>query len=414
MASITTTYTVIHCVLFMLLTVRFSSCFIGWGDGYRRKVSLELNPGLSPSLTPPPGVGLLHARAEGVNDTLHFLFCSQGAPALLLVHTNSSSSTLEVDWPAFLAHNTSGSLRVEPQSSILYSNAVVFTRLWEYDDVNDTADPSKVPPSSFLAPYELQTFTWADLNATLDPVSHTALLCGGDGGDSFSNGSLCLKFSAFEAAGRDQGWPSLLHNANSSQISVWLDGVKPRSNGSRFSLELQSVGGAYPMSRVDVLRSIDDEYTPSIFKVSQWASSPPNSSSSVLGYAQWKPVAYRKAKPVFEDATPCHHSPPEPLAWPPPSGLVLAFYTEGSHSPTTGLNITFSITGDPYYNTTNFLRWTVLVGLGSAPMDSFSTLVLTIMAVGLGTPLLIILLGGVWVCIRGKATPTPAAYEPIN
>ena len=92
-------------------------------------MSLELNPGLGPSLTPPPGVGLVHARAEGVNDTLHYLFCSQGAPALLLVHTNSSSSTLEVDWRAFLARNTSGSLRVEPQNSILYSNAVVFTRV---------------------------------------------------------------------------------------------------------------------------------------------------------------------------------------------------------------------------------------------------------------------------------------------
>ncbi|CAB1351058.1 unnamed protein product [Coregonus sp. 'balchen'] len=386
-------YTIHFYVLFLLLTVRFSSSFIGNGENYRRNVSLELNPGLNSSLKPlPPGVDLLHVRALGKNNTLHYLLCSQGAPALLLVHTSSASSKVEVDWPAFLVQNTTGSLKVTPESSVLYSNALVFTRLWEYDDVNDTADPEHLPPSSFFQPYELQNFTWDDLNKTLDPTAHTALL-------------------SFDAEGRDQGWPSLLHNANSSQLRVGLDGVLPRSNRSRFSLELQVVGGTQPMSRVDVLRSIDDEYTPSIFKVSQWVSSPVNSTSPVLGYAQWKPVAYRRPSPVFEDATPCRHSTPVPIAQLPPSGLVLAYF--GGERQTSGLNMTFSIAGDPFYNTTNYLSWTVLVGLGSPPVDSFSPLVLVIMAVGLGTPLLIILLGGVCVCVR-KNRLQPQVYQPIN
>lgn len=54
---------------------------------------VELNPG---SPFAPPGGELLHVRAVGDNDTLHFLFCSQGAPTLLLVHTNTSSSTVKV------------------------------------------------------------------------------------------------------------------------------------------------------------------------------------------------------------------------------------------------------------------------------------------------------------------------------
>ncbi|XP_064839680.1 glycosylated lysosomal membrane protein-like [Oncorhynchus masou masou] len=405
-------YTIHVYVLFLLLTFRFSSSFIGNGENYRRNVSLELNPGLNSLLTPlPPGVGLLHVRALGKNNTLHYLLCSQGAPALLLVHTSSISSKVEVDWPAFLMQNTTGSLKVTPESSVLYSNALVFTRLWEYDDVNDTADPEHLPPSSFFQPYELQNFSWGDLNKTLDPTGHTALLCGRDASKSFSNGSLCLKFSAFDVEGRDQGWPSLLHNANSSQLRVGLDGVAPRSNRSRFSLELQAVGDTQPMSRVDMLRSIDDEYTPSIFKVSQWVSSPVNSTSPVLGYAQWKPVAYRRPSPAFEDATPCRHSTPVPVAQLPPSGLVRAYF--GGEHQTTGLNMTFSITGDPFYNTTNYLSWTVLVGLGSPPVDLFSPLVLVIMVVGLGTPMLIILLGGVCVCVR-KNRPQTQVYEPIQ
>lgn len=78
---------------------------------------------------------------------------------------------------------------------------------------------------------------------------------------------LSLQFSAFAAKGRDSVWPSLLHNANSSQLRVWLDNVLPRSNQSRFALELQSVSSGEQKGQVDVLKSIDDEYTPSIFKV---------------------------------------------------------------------------------------------------------------------------------------------------
>ncbi|XP_010788572.1 lysosomal protein NCU-G1, partial [Notothenia coriiceps] len=113
--------------LLFLLLVSSESQSVFRGESFRRKLSVELNPGRP--APPPPGGDLLHVRAVGLNDTLHFLFCSQGAPTLLLVHTNSSSSTVEVDWPQFLMRNVSGSLRVEPESSILQSNAIVFSRV---------------------------------------------------------------------------------------------------------------------------------------------------------------------------------------------------------------------------------------------------------------------------------------------
>ncbi|XP_023267654.1 glycosylated lysosomal membrane protein [Seriola lalandi dorsalis] len=389
------------CPVFLLFSV-FTSCLglFSGGETFKRQVSVELNPG---SAVTPPGGDLLHVRAVGDNDTLHFLFCSQGAPTLLLVHTNSSSSTVKVDWPLFLARNTSGSLRVEPESSILYSTAVVFSRLLEYDDVNDTADPTSDP----FPPYELQNFTWSRLNLS-GPV---ALLCGA--ASNFMNGSLCLQLSVFQSEGRGQLWPRLIHTANSSQMGVWLDGMLPRANRSRFLLELQAVSGAYPLSRVEVLRSIDDEYTPSIFKVSQWVSSV-NGSSDVLGFVQWKPVAYRQSNPALEDATPCRHSDPRPQSsekTAASSGLIRAFYSEPD---TFALNVSFGLAGEPFYNSTQFLSWTVLVGVGSPPVDSFSPLVVAIMAVGLGTPVVVLLLGGLWVCIRKRAADSTTAYEPIN
>ncbi|KAI4879076.1 hypothetical protein NFI96_014098, partial [Prochilodus magdalenae] len=346
-------------------------------DLYIPQVSLELNPGW-PNSTVPPGFDLLHVRALGGSDTLHLLLCSKGAPAVLLVHTNSTESSVQVDWAAFLSAKPAGSLRVVPESSVEYSSALVLTRLLEYDDVNNTADPQ-----DFLPPYDLWDFSWSDLNHTLNHTLHTALLCGRDGSPSFINGSLCLDFAAFESEGREEAWPRLLHNANSSQLRVYLEDVIPRANQSRFVLELQTV--------------------------SQWVSSPVN-SSSVRGFTQWKPVAYRKLVPVLEDATPCRNSPPVSLSQLPTSGLVLAYFTPNAL--TSGLNISFGIAGNAFYNSTGFLSWTVLTGMGTPPLDSFSALVIGIMAVGLCTPLALIIVGGVYVCIRKRREQH--GYQPIN
>lgn len=59
------------------------------------------------------------------------------------------------------------------------------TQLLEYDDSNDTADPT----SDLFPPYRLDNFTWSRLNLS----ETSALLCGA--ADSFTNGSLCLQVS---------------------------------------------------------------------------------------------------------------------------------------------------------------------------------------------------------------------------
>ncbi|XP_033933057.1 glycosylated lysosomal membrane protein isoform X3 [Pseudochaenichthys georgianus] len=290
--------------LFVLHFVSSESQSVFRGESFRRKLSVELNPGRPGP--PSPGGDLLHVRAVGLNDTLHFLFCSQGAPTLLLVHTNSSSSTVEVDWPQFLMRNVSGSLRVEPERSILQSNAIVFSRL-----------------------------------------------------------------TVFDSEGRDQMLPRLLHSANSSQLEVWLDGLLPRASRSRFLLELQAVGGAYPLSRVEVRRSIDDEFTPTIFKVLQWLP-PLNRTSQGSVFLQWKPVSYRRSPPSVEEGSPTRSSLPRPQRGEEAfSALITAFYAEPE---TFGINVSFGISGEPFYGRSRFLSWTVLLGVGTPPMDSFSSL----------------------------------------
>ncbi|XP_039675637.1 glycosylated lysosomal membrane protein, partial [Perca fluviatilis] len=269
----------------------------------------------------------------------HFCFCLSACLSVCL-------SVCQVNWTEFVSRNVSGSLKVEPESSVLYSSATVFSRV------------------------RISYFE------KLLPGSDTLTL------KSFSLGFILQRL-----------WSPVP------------------------SLELQAVGGAYPPSRVEVHRSIDDEFTPSIFKVTQWLSSE-NGSAEVLGYLQWKPVASRGRDSSVENATPCHHSAPRPISSEDTaraSGLVRAFYAEPEPQ-TVGLNLSFGLAGDPFYNSTRFLRWTVLIGSGSPPVESFSPLVLAIMAVGLGTPMILLVLGGAYVCVRKRAAASAAAlaYVPIN
>ncbi|XP_058861908.1 glycosylated lysosomal membrane protein-like [Acipenser ruthenus] len=392
---------------FISLITAVQAFFGGGTDNYRRKVSLELNPGRSGS----SNVSVLHVRAVGNNDTLHFLWGSQGVPTLLLVHTDSPETRVQIDWERMLSNNISGSLTVEPASAVRYSTAFLFSKIWEYRD--NSTDQSQAAADSYFPPYSLEEFTWEDLNRTLNHSALTAQLCGRN--QSQHRGRVCFQISAFESWGRDPAWPRLLHSANSSQLRFVIEGVMPRSNCSRFALELLSIDSRDHEAREETHRSIDDEYTPSIFQVSQLVSVHVNSSAPVLSYAQWKPVAYRTASPVFEDSTPCRHSPASPPLPPPRLGLALAFFggalDQGYRA--SAVNISFGIPGEPFYNATGYLSWSCLLGLGSPPEDSFSPLVLGIMVVGLGTPALLLLVGGAYVCVRRLGRQQPG-YAPIN
>lgn len=93
-------------------------------------------------------------------------------------------------------------------------------------------------------------------------------------------------------------------------------------------------------------------------QVSRWVPAL-NGTSDVPGFIQWKPVAYREAQPTLEEATPCHHSEPLPLSGQEvtaASRLVRAFYTDPEAF---GLNMSFGLAGDPFYNSTRFLSWSV-------------------------------------------------------
>ncbi|XP_040491741.1 glycosylated lysosomal membrane protein isoform X2 [Ursus maritimus] len=129
------------------------------------------------------------------------------------------------------------------------------------------------------------------------------------------------------------------------------------------------------------------------------------------GFVQWRPVAFSQRQRGRDSALPCHASTLHPtLEYPlPQSPIVRAFF--GSQTNFCALNLTFGASTGPGYWDEHYLSWSMLLGVGTPPVDSLSPLILGIMAVALGAPGLMLLAGGVFLLLGQKQC---SEYQPIN
>ncbi|NXI38715.1 GLMPB protein, partial [Galbula dea] len=366
---------------------------------------MQYNPGW-----PSSSVNLLHVRAVGAADTLHYIWGSLGAPSVLLVATSGGSSSLRVNWSQLLSPNPAGAIWMEPRSSVLYSAAIIFTKVFEYSEARGLEEP-------FLPPYDLADFSWDSLNHTLNHTALTAQFLGvpsTDPAGSFSNGSLGFRVTAYGAEGRDQPLPSLLHTANSSKVEFVLSGVAPRGNSSLFALEVATVQELGLLPRLLSARSIDDEYTPAVFETLALVAES-QSSGSALSFLQWKATAYSSPSPQRQDSIQCRAWGLQEANWSlPSSSIVQAFFGEavGSSYTLSAINISFGGEEGAGYRERLYLSWSALLGFGQPPKDTFSPLVISIMAVALAAPTLM-LLGGSCLLLCAQRQRC-SQYEPIN
>lgn len=368
-----------------------------------RQVSLEVVPNLEG-----PPQNLLHIRAVGPNSTLHYVWGSLGPPAVLLVATNTPHSALSVNWSRLLSDEPEGGLMVLPKDSVQFSSALVFTRLFEFDGTN-TSTTAAEPPGKPYPPYPLAKFFWDNITDSLDPATLSATFRGrpiDDPTGAFANGSLAFRVQAFSRSGRPAQPPHLLHTADTCQLEVALVGAAPRGNRSLFSLEVATLGQGPNCPSMQEQRSIDDEYAPAVFQLDQllWGPLP-------SGFMQWRPVAFSQEQGGRESALPCHATPLHPtLAYLlPQSPIVRAFF--GSQNNFCAFNLTFGASTGPGYWDRHYLSWSMLLGMGTPPVDTLSPLVLGIMAVALGAPGFMLLAGGLFVLLGPRRY---SEYQPIN
>jgi hypothetical protein len=67
--------------------------------------------------------------------------------------------------------------------------------------------------------------------------------------------------------GRDADLPRLIYNTNNTQLNFVLDKYIPMFNHSRFALEMSVVANKSDDMSIQTTKSIDDEYSPGVFKV---------------------------------------------------------------------------------------------------------------------------------------------------
>jgi len=185
---------------------------------------------------------------------------------------------------------------------------------------------------------------------------------------------------------------------NSTQLDIVFDDVETRElfPNARLGAELVTVAlePKHPFS-LSVSHSLDDEYTPGVFKLIE--------IRSLQHFLQWRPVCYTSTVRDIGDST----------------GLVYSAVTDMDISllannflnwmltdeeleslPGQGFNISFGTTGDGFYKASNYTAWTMMTGHGRPIQDQFSLMVMLVMAIGLGLPFTVLLIGGTVIAFK--------------
>lgn len=171
-------------------------------------------------------------------------------------------------------------------------------------------------------------------------------------------------------------------------------------------LLVSSEGKGEGSFKLNKRRNLDDEFTPGIFDVYDVVS--PRSSNGTQGaFLQYRPVCYTTSERTVSGSTELKQ------------GEIVDFigndkefenfkntlpycyygYSLGSKV-AQGTNITFGSSGDGFYSRSNYTSFSMLLGVGAPPVERLSAFVVTFAAIGLGVPLLVLLVGGIYMAIK--------------
>ncbi|XP_078052333.1 glycosylated lysosomal membrane protein isoform X1 [Augochlora pura] len=389
-------------LLLFLTTINFGYCT-------QRTLRSWVNPGCG-ELCKDTNLTTIHLRADGMNDTLHYLWDFRGNPSILLALT-SPSAVLHIHWEDFLARKKNSVIFTEEP---VYTFGIVINKIIEFNDLNDTAfiNISNVVNTNILNP---MFFQWERKNLIRNNEFVSLDMEGKDYKDAFTNtsrqGTVKLSLRGFCSLDHSEIMPHMLHTENSTQVDIILDHMQINKtfSNSRFAIELLVVGGGNPDIPlfIDPQKSLDDEHTPGIFEVVE-VRTPPypdmNDYQTQGAYLQWRPVSYTSA---FRDST----NFTETVQYPPikvadhtnaiQNSLLYCYYGDQVNGLLTQrIIVSLGTKGDGFYRKTYYSTWTFLVGYGTPPKEKFSYLVIMIISIGIGLPLLILIATGIYFCAR--------------
>jgi hypothetical protein len=158
--------------------------------------------------------------------------------------------------------------------------------------------------------------------------------------------------------------------------------------------------GDFKMNRI---RNLDDEFTPGIFDVYNIVS--PRSNNDTRGsFIQYRPVCYTNENRSVSSSTESRHGYPQNATDDIKFDFTLPFAFHGKvefdKKIQQVVNVTFGVPGDGFYSRTNYISFSYLTGIGNPPLEGLSPFVITFAVIGLGVPLLVLIVGGTYVAVK--------------
>ncbi|GFR68750.1 glycosylated lysosomal membrane protein [Elysia marginata] len=359
------------------------------------------------------GNNVVYTKASTTkHDNLYYVFSTIGIPTIVLARATGADSDLMFNWDKLMSNKLENSIYFKKAEGLKvdYIFAVAFTRLIEFNDIPDSAslNDKKLKPEDWVF-RNFTDFFWD----TLPLKSNENKFVFNTTSDFFlpeesNNGSLSFSFQVCGSGGRASELPALEKTANLTQLDFVLANYTPTFSKSRFALEavLVSLSNNKKMA-IDETQSIDDEYSPGVFRINNLLSNP--SHQMTAGFLQWKPVSYLSNDRGRKSATKVKHyeivdTRDRDLAMSQVQSSVVGALFGDIWNRTDVIikstNISFGLNGDGFYLKNNYTVWSSSVGYGQPPEDEISTTVIVIIAAGLGIPVILIIFGGIFTVVR--------------
>ncbi|XP_022257747.1 glycosylated lysosomal membrane protein A-like isoform X1 [Limulus polyphemus] len=404
-------------VLLLLLTLisQKSQSAVGLrqvGDkaGFSRELNMILNPDCDLPECKGEGshfINLVHVSAKGDSDVIHYLWSTFGTPSVLIVQTSLKAS-LQINWESLLNESVAEGI-IQFSEKPYYSFGLILAQLWQFNDTKDTGKLDISTNESF--PISFMEMSWQNINETMtcssDQCSVSFETSSVDTDYFLPNGSFSFQMTAHSKDGRNNILPHLEHTASSSQLNIVLNEMKSHFTGSRFALEFLFFSSDVSHENIDPIaiesrKSVDDEYTPGVFK-RYVLTTPSSRSNGSGGYLHWKPVCYTNYKRTIAHSSDSSTYGIQYTNTSQPFSIVKAFFGPSDNNSMSAFNVSFGSAGDGFYLKTNYTSWSVAIGYGRAPPERLSLMVILIISIGVGAPLLLMAIGGLYFIIQKLA-----------
>ncbi|KAI4503788.1 hypothetical protein M0802_001191 [Mischocyttarus mexicanus] len=362
----------------------------------------------------------IYLRAEGTNDTIHYVWDFGGKPSILMALT-SLPATLNITCEDFIRRKNNS---IVFSDNPIYTIGIIINKIIEFNDVNNTAviNFANATNINVLKP---ESFAWSRKSFSLNDEYFGLIMESNIYNDTVMNitrrGNITASLKGYYFLEHTDIIPHMLHTENSMLVDLIFDNIETNKTfaNSRFAVELMIVGGGNPdkLMIIDPKKNLDDEHTPGIFEVIEVRTPAFNRSNETkenCAYLQWRPISYGTSDRSVSSSTEIVNYPPSKIndhVAAIKNTMLYCYYGEDVKDVLVQtLLISLGSKDDGFYKSTRYTTWTFMIGYGTPPEEQLSYLVILIISIGIGLPLFIILLSALYACVRNMSTRHPDTY----